>query len=66
MSRASLLRQRLLTLFLTALFGFFSPLAARFAAAPDLAGVPSLYLYLFGVWTLVIAAAAWVSSRGRD
>jgi hypothetical protein len=66
MSRATLLRQRLLTLFLAALFGLFSPVTGRFASVPDLHGVPALYLYLFGTWALVIAAAAWVCSRGRD
>jgi hypothetical protein len=66
MSRATLLRQRLLTLFLAALFGLFSPVAERFEAVPDLAGIPALYLYLFGIWALVIGVAAWVASRGRD
>jgi hypothetical protein len=66
MSRASLLRQRLLTLFLAALFGLFSPVAERFEAVPDRVGIPALYLYLFGTWALVIGAAAWVASRGRD
>lgn len=66
MSRATLLRQRLLVLFLAALFAFFTPLPGHFASAPDLRGIPALYLYLFGVWALVIALAAWLSSRGQD
>jgi hypothetical protein len=66
MPRATLLRQRLLALFLAALFAFFSPLAGQFESVPDLAGVPALYLYLFGVWALVIALATWIVSRGRD
>jgi hypothetical protein len=44
----------------------FSPLVSRFEVVPDLLGVPALYLYLFGVWGLVIALAAWIVSRGRD
>ncbi|HYN77424.1 MAG TPA: hypothetical protein VES73_06505 [Lamprocystis sp. (in: g-proteobacteria)] len=66
MSRATLLRQRLLALFLAALFAFFSPLAGRFAAVPDWFGIPALYVYLFGAWALVIAVAAWICSRGRE
>jgi len=56
----------LLALFLAALFAFFSPLPGRFESLPDLHGIPALDLYLFGVWALVIAAAAWTCSRGRD
>jgi hypothetical protein len=66
MPRATLLRQRLLALFLAALFAFFSPLPGRFESLPDLHGIPALDLYLFGVWALVIAVAAWACSRGRD
>lgn len=66
MPRATLSRQRLLILFLVALLALFSPLVVRFEAVPDLLGIPALYLYLFGVWGLVIAVAAWIVSRGRD
>jgi hypothetical protein len=66
MPRANLLRQRLLVLFLLALFAFYSPLPGRFASSPSLGSLPSLYVYLFGVWALVIAAAAWIASRGHD
>lgn len=66
MPRANLLRQRLLTLFLLALLALFSPLVVQFESVPAWLGVPALYLYLFGVWAVVIAAAAWIVSRGRD
>jgi hypothetical protein len=66
MPRASLLRQRLLALFLAALLAFYSPVTARFDAVPPWLGIPALYLYLFGAWVLVIAVAAWVCSRGRE
>ena len=66
MPRANLLRQRLLVLFLLALFAFYSPLPWRFESGPDFGSLPALYVYLFGVWALVIAAAAWIVSRGRD
>lgn len=66
MPRVTLLRQRLLALFLVALFAFFSPVAGRFESAPDLSGVPALYLYLFGVWALIIGAAAAIAACHRD
>lgn len=66
MPRANLLRQRLLVLFLVAMLALFSPVPGRFESAPDWHGVPALYLYLFGVWALIIAGAAWAISRGRD
>ncbi len=66
MPRADLLRQRLLALFLLALLAFYSPLLGRFEATSELGGLPALYVYLYGVWALVIGAAAWIASRGRD
>jgi len=66
MTRATLSRQRLLVVFLAALLALFSPVVRRFETVPGLFGVPALYLYLFGIWALVIAVAAWIVSRGRD
>lgn len=66
MPRSTLLRQRLLTLFLLALLALYSPLVARFETVSAWLGIPALYLYLFGVWAAVIAAAAWILSRGRE
>ena len=66
MPRATLLRQRLLVLFLAALFAFLAPLPGHFAVVQDVLGIPALYFYLFGVWMLVIALAAWLCSRGQD
>jgi hypothetical protein len=66
MPRATLTRQRLLTLFLGALLALFSPLVAEIEPLRRWLGIPALYLYLFGVWGLAIALAAWIVSRGRD
>jgi hypothetical protein len=66
MPRATLTRQRLLTLFLGALLALFSPLVTRIEHAGAWLGIPVLYLYLFGIWGLAIAIAAWIVSRGRD
>jgi len=66
MPRATLLRQRLLTLFLVAVLALFSPLAVQLEPGGVWLGIPTLYLYLFVVWAAVIAVAAWILSRGRD
>ena len=49
-----------------ALLALYSPLVARFESVRAWLGIPVLYLYLFGVWAAVIAAAAWIVSRGRE
>jgi hypothetical protein len=66
MPRATLLRQRLLTLFLAALLAFFSPLVAQFEPGRAWLGIPALYLYLFAAWAAIVAAAAWIVSRSRE
>lgn len=66
MPRPALLRQRLLALFLAALLALFSPLVLRFEGAPPWQGIPALYLYLFGAWAAVIAAATWIVTRSRE
>ena len=63
MSNPSQLRQRLATLFLLGLLLWFSPLLLRLEGAGRLFGIPLLYLYLFGVWALLVAAAAWLIGR---
>ncbi|MBK1717146.1 hypothetical protein [Thiocystis violacea] len=66
MPRATLLRQRLLTLFLAAMLLLFSPLVLQFEALERWRGIPALLLYLYGVWATVIGLAAWVATRGRE
>ncbi|AFL74062.1 hypothetical protein [Thiocystis violascens] len=66
MIRATLVRQRLLTLFLAGLLLFFSPLVPRFETLGRWQGVPLLPIYLFAAWAAIIALAAWILSRSRD
>jgi hypothetical protein len=66
MPNAPLLRQRLAALFLAGLLLWFSPLLDRLEEAGTWLGVPVLYLYLYGVWALLIAAAAWLVIHRRD
>ncbi|HBG96357.1 MAG TPA: hypothetical protein DDY14_13815 [Chromatiaceae bacterium] len=63
MPNTTLLRQRLAALFLAGLLLWFSPLVLRFEQAGDLFGVPWLYLYLFGVWLLLVGLAALILYR---
>ncbi len=63
MSNPSQLRQRLAVLFLLGLLLWFSPLLLRLEGAGRLFGIPLLYLYLFGGWALLVAAAAWLICR---
>jgi hypothetical protein len=58
MSNPSQLRQRLAALFLLGLLFWFSPLLLRLEGAGRLFGFPLFYLYLFGVWAMLVAAAA--------
>ena len=59
--RMPLTRQRLALLFLLGLLAWFSPLLPRLEEAGSWLGIPGLYLYLFGVWTALVVAAAGVS-----
>lgn len=66
MRRSTLLRKRLAAVFLMGAFLLYSPAVSLFEGGASLFGVPLLYYYLFGVWILVIAAAAWNVERGRE
>ena len=58
MTGLNLVRERALALFFLALVAFSPALLAIFSRPDFLFGVPLLYLYLFGVWGLVIACVA--------
>jgi len=62
--QSKLLRQRLVVIFLIGVLLLFSPLIALPDRPQLLFGLPLLYLYLFGVWLLLILAMAWVV-RGK-
>jgi len=66
MLHSSLTRQRLVGVFALGLLLLFSPIVVLFDRAAELAGVPLSYVYLFGVWTLLVLLAAWITEgRGR-
>ncbi len=64
--RSTLTRQRLVLVFLAGLLFFFSPILSLFDRQADWHGVPVLYLYLFGVWAVLIAVTAWIAGSGDE
>ena len=65
MSRPGARGPRLACVFLLGVMLFTYPLLAVFNVGGSVFGVPVLYAYLFGAWSLVIALAAAVL-RGPD
>ena len=61
MKRANPMRQRLAALALLGIPLLTYPLLSL--PTGEIAGIPAPYLYLFGVWTLLIALAAAVAER---
>lgn len=66
MPRATLLRQRLLLLFLAGMLLLFSPLVMQFETSGRWLGIPALFVYLYLSWGALIGVAAWIVSRTRD
>lgn len=60
MRQSKLMRQRLVAVFLMGMLLLFSPIIALPDRPQLLFGLPVLYLYLFTVWALLIAAMAWI------
>jgi hypothetical protein len=57
-------RDRLVGLFVAGVVAFDPPLLNLFHGT--VFGWPVLYVYIFGVWALLIAALALVLERGRE
>jgi len=66
MRRSTLTRQRLVALFFVGLFLLFSPVVLLFDRPLMLCGIPLLYIYLFGVWVLLIAVSAWTLRQDAE
>ncbi|WP_275098648.1 hypothetical protein [Sedimenticola hydrogenitrophicus] len=60
MRRAILTSQRLLAVFLTGMLLLFSPIVSLFDRPVFWFGIPLIYLYLFTVWAILIAAMALI------
>lgn len=66
MRRSVLTRQRLFGIFLTGVLLLYSPAMTLFDRSVEWKGFPISYLYLFGVWLLlVVLAALTVESDSR-
>lgn len=55
--------QRLVAVFAMGCLLFNYPLLSLFARPVEVGGIPLLYLYVLGVWSLLIAVMAWAVSR---
>ena len=64
MNRLIRSRQRLSGVFLLGTLLLFSPIVTLFDKATELAGIPISYLYLFGIWSILILLTA-AAVRGR-
>ena len=58
MQRSILTRQRLVGIFLTGIVLLYSPALTLFDRVLEWGGIPVSYLYLFGVWLLIVVLAA--------
>ncbi|WP_260294617.1 hypothetical protein [Sedimenticola hydrogenitrophicus] len=65
MRRAILTSQRLLAVFLTGMLLLFSPIVSLFDRPLFWLGIPMIYLYLFSVWAILIAAMALIISSSQ-
>ena len=66
MHHSILTRQRLAAIFLMGLLLLYSPAMTLFDRASEWAGFPISYLYLFGVWLLLVVLAALTVESGRQ
>ena len=64
MRGSNLTGQRLAGVFLIGVVLLYSPLLTLFDRAAELGGFPLSYLYLFGVWLLLVVLAAVTVERG--
>lgn len=58
-------RARLVALFVLGLLLMNFPLLSLFSREHLLLGMPVLYVYLYGVWALVIGLLIWLMERRR-
>jgi hypothetical protein len=66
MKRSGMTGERLVATFLLGCVLLNYPVLFLFASKVTVAGIPLVYVYLFGVWTLLIAILALVIERQRS
>lgn len=55
--------QRLVAVFMMGCLLFNYPILSLFSRPAEVAGIPLLYLYVLGAWSLLIAVMAWAVER---
>lgn len=65
MYQSPLTRQRLAVVFLVGLFLFFSPILVLVNRGSLWFGLPAIYLWLFGVWGVLILVSAVILETTR-
>lgn len=58
-------RQRLIALFIAGWLLLNEPLLGIFHGGLTAGGLPTVAVWLFAVWALIIIAIGWMSRRGR-
>ncbi len=66
MKRSGITGQRLAAIFLMGCILLNYPILSLFTRPGGIAGIPLLYVYLFGAWALLIGLMALVIERPRD
>lgn len=66
MNRYSLTGHRLAATFLLGCVLLNYPILYLFNTRGEVFGIPVLYAFLFGAWTLLVALMAWNIERRRD
>ncbi len=66
MKRSGMTGERLVATFLLGCVLLNYPVLFLFARRVTVAGIPLVYVYLFGVWTLLIGILALVIERNRS
>ncbi len=66
MKRSGMTGERLVATFMLGCVLLNYPVLFLFARKATVAGIPLVYVYLFGVWTLLIALLALVVERMRS
>ncbi|MCK0512429.1 hypothetical protein [Aromatoleum buckelii] len=62
--RKGLAGQRLVAVFLTGVLLFNYPVLSLFDRPEPFLGLPTLWVFLFGIWALLLVAVAWIVERG--
>ena len=66
MKRSANAGQQLVALFAAGVVLLDYPILSLFTLPVDVAGVPLLYAYVFGIWAALIALMAWAIERRRE